>query len=413
MIQFKKIPIIARRDKNMEIKKIAKIINKNGGRLYYVGGYVRDKIMNNPSKDIDFCVVGISKEQFLNLFPEAFLKGNFFPVFQLYDYEFAFARKEVKTDLGHNGFSYNIKNISITDDLMRRDITINSIALDVLTDELIDPFNGVKDIENKIIRATSSHFTEDPLRVYRVAQFASRFNFAVSDETKKFIKSMKKELSALSAERVFEELNKALKSEKPSVFFNTLKECELLDIHFKEINDLIGVSQPLKYHPEGDAYNHSMDVLDKVSKLTNDVKTRFAALTHDLGKAKTSKEILPHHYMHEKNGVEPVQTLCNRLKTPNNWKKLAVVTVKEHMRAGLFNEMSIAKKVDFLERNSKYLSELEIIAKVDSKNPELSFYDLGQKMLSEINGNTVNLPKNKEAKAILHEKRISWMRKRR
>ena len=397
----------------MEIKEIAEIIKENGGRLYYVGGYVRDKIMGNPSKDIDFCVVGISKEQFHNIFPKAFLKGNFFPVFQLYDYEFAFARKEKKTDLGHNGFSYNTQNISITDDLMRRDITINSIALDVLTGELIDPFNGLKDIKDKIIRATSIHFTEDPLRVYRVAQFASRFNFTVSDEAKEFMKSMKKELPTLSAERVFEELNKALKSEKPSIFFNTLKECELLDVHFKEINDLIGISQPIKYHPEGDVYNHTMDVLDRVSEITSDVKTRFAALTHDLGKAKTPKEILPHHYMHEENGVEPVQALCNRLKAPNNWKKLAVVTVKEHMRAGLFNEMSVAKKVDFLERNSKYLSELEIIAKVDSKNSELSFYNLGQEMLNEISGNTINLPKSKEAKAILHEKRVSWLRKRR
>ena len=134
----------------MNIKLIAEKIKEHGGRLYYVGGYVRDKLMGKNAKDIDFCITGITPEIFSNLFPQAFSKGAFFPVFQIENYEFAFARKETKTEIGHKGFSCDIKNISITDDLFRRDITINSIAMDVLTGEIIDPFNGIKDIENKI-----------------------------------------------------------------------------------------------------------------------------------------------------------------------------------------------------------------------------------------------------------------------
>ena len=153
----------------MDIKLVAKKIKESGGRLYYVGGYVRDKIMEKDAKDIDFCITGITPEIFLELFPKAFSKGSFFPVFQLENYEFAFARKEIKVEPGHKGFSFDIKNISIIDDLIRRDITINSMAIDVLTEELIDPFNGQKDIKEKIIRATANHFTEDPLRVYRVS----------------------------------------------------------------------------------------------------------------------------------------------------------------------------------------------------------------------------------------------------
>jgi len=394
----------------LDIKEIAIKIKNSGGNLYYVGGYVRDKLMSNPEKDIDFCITGITPETFLSLFPDAFLKGAFFPVFQFNNYEFAFARKEIKTSTGHNGFLVNTQNVSIIDDLKRRDITINSIAIDVLTNEIIDPFNGINDIKNKIIRATSNHFIEDPLRVYRVAQFASRFNFSIDNGTKELMKSMKNELSTLSSERVFTELLKALKSDRPSTFFKILKEMELLDVHFKEINDLVDVIQPIKYHPEGDAFIHSLIVLDTVSKLTKNEKIRFAGLVHDLGKGKTPKEILPHHYDHEKNGIQPVKDLCNRLKVPNSWKKLAIVTVTQHMRAGIFNKMSIPKKVEFLEKNFYHLDELEIIARADSGKLDLSFAEIGKKMIREVNGNTIFVPNDSSARGVLHEKRVVWFR---
>jgi len=394
----------------MDIKLIAEKINENGGRLYYVGGYVRDKLMGKKAKDIDFCITGLTPEIFSNLFPNAFLKGAFFPVFQLENYELAFARKETKIGIGHKGFFCNIKEVSIVDDLLRRDITINSIAIDVLTGEIIDPFNGQKDIERKTIRATSNHFVEDPLRIYRVAQFAARFNFNIESETKDLMRSMKNELKSLSAERVFEELKKALKSDTPSIFFNVLNELDLLDIHFKELKELIGAIQPIKYHPEGDSYVHSLIVLDNVAKMTKNEKIRFAGLLHDLGKGKTPKEILPHHYNHEQNGLQPTKDLCNRLKVPNSWKKLALVIVSEHMKAGFFDKMSIPKQVEFLEKNFDYLYELEIIARADSKNSELSFVELGKRMFAEVNGNTISLPQAKKAKNILHERRIVWLK---
>lgn len=394
----------------MEIIEIAKLINKNGGRLYYVGGYVRDKLMGKEPKDIDFCIENLSPEKFSELFPKAFSKGAFFPVFQFQNYEFAFARRETKTNTGHKGFLCDISNVTIKDDLLRRDVTINSMAIDVLTGELIDPFHGQKDLENKILRATSEHFTEDPLRVYRVAQFAARFNFKIDNNTKELMKSMKDELITLSSERVFEELKKALKSDTPSHFFNILRELDLLYVHFPEIHDLIGVIQPIEYHPEGDVYTHSLIVLDEASKLTNDEKIRFSALLHDLGKAKTPKEILPHHYEHDKNGLIPAKNLCNRLKVPNNWKKLILTIVSEHMRAGIFEKMSIPKKVSFLERNIKYLDELEIIARVDSRKQELNFSKLGKEMIKAINGDTIALPNDKNAKELLHNARVLWLK---
>jgi len=397
----------------MDINIIAEKISKAGGRLYFVGGCVRDELMGIESKDIDFCVVGLTSENFKNMFPNAFIKGAFFPVFQLDNHDFAFARKETKVGPGHKNFTFETENITIHDDLARRDFTINSIAKDVLTGEIIDPFNGQKDIENKIIRATSSHFSEDPLRVYRGAQFATRFNFRIDNDTKKLMKSMESELYSLSSERVFTELRKALNSDTPSTFFNLLRELDLLKVHFKEIEDLIDVPQPIKYHPEGDVYNHSMIALDLAAKLTTDEKIRFASLTHDLGKAKTPKEILPHHYDHEKNGIAPLKELCKRLNVPNSWEKLAKVSVKEHMRAGLYNKMSIPKKVDFLERNEKYLYELEIIATSDKgprSNEKISFFEIGKRMLSAVNGKNIDLPNNESAKGILHQKRIEWLK---
>jgi tRNA nucleotidyltransferase (CCA-adding enzyme) len=208
----------------------------------------------------------------------------------------------------------------------------------------------------------------------------------------------------------FEELKKALSYNTPSKFFYALKDSNILDVHFKEIYALINVIQPIEYHPEGDVFTHSMQVLDGVSNITSDTATKFAALTHDLGKALTPKEILPHHYDHDKNGITPVRSLCNRLKLPNEWKKLALVVCYEHMKAGIFEKMSINSKVSFLERNYKYLKELELIAKIDSKNNNLSFYNLGKDLIKNINGKNSNLPNDSRAKQILHERRIQYLK---
>lgn len=397
----------------MDFIEIAKKISQNDGRLYFVGGYVRDKLMGIESHDIDFCITGMNEDKFMSLFPYAFKKGKFFPVFQIEDYEFAFARSETKVSSGHNGFVMNTENISIKEDLKRRDITINSIAMDVLTNEFIDPFNGINDIKNKIIRATSNAFIEDPLRTYRVARFATKLkDFSIDNSTISLMNSTKNELSTLSAERIFEELKNSLSYNTPSRFFYILKETNILDIHFKEIFDLIDVIQPIEYHPEGDVFTHSMQVLDEVATKTHNPLIRFAALTHDLGKGITPKDILPHHYDHDKNGIPLVRNLCNRLKLPNEWKKLATTVCSEHMKAGIFEKMNINSKVSFIERNFKYLKELEIIAKVDSKNDNLHFYNLGNELMGNINGKTIELPNDLRAKQILHEKRIAYLKEK-
>ena len=317
----------------MEIEEIAKLIEKNGGRLYLVGGAIRDSLLNRPIFDRDYCVVGLEKEEFIELFPNAHIRGKSFEVFDLEGSEFALEKKKKKIGVGHKEFKVTTsKKITIEEDLKRRDITINSIAQDVLTKEIIDPYGGVEDIKNGIIKATSDKFLEDPLRVYRVARFASQFNFKVEQNTIKMMNSLREELKTLSKERVFCEFRKALSTKKPSNFFKVLKEAEILDVHFKEIYDLIGSLQPIEYHPEGDSYNHTMIAVDNSTELTSDLLIRYATLVHDLGKGLTPKEMYPHHHGHAEKGVVPVRNLSNRIGVPTSWKKAGITSSKEHMR---------------------------------------------------------------------------------
>lgn len=400
----------------MNQKEIAKLIAENGGRLYLVGGAVRDEIMAREVNDYDYCIVGLNSEDVIRLFPEAISYGKSFPVFNIFGNEYALARKEIKVSKGHKGFDIvSDKSITIEEDLCRRDITINSIAKDVLTEEYKDPYNGIQDIQNKIIRATSDAFVEDPLRVYRVARFAAQLNFDVSEDTINLMKQINYELDTLSAERIYAELVKVFKSEKPSRFFEVLRETNSLEIHFKEIFDLIGKTQPEKYHPEGDAFNHTMMVLDKVASQTDNDELIFAALVHDLGKGATPLEMLPRHLGHEERGVELVKALCAKLKLPTNYEKIGVVACKEHMKAGIYNEMRVPTKVDFLERISKSiigLKGMEILANADNtKAKPLRFAEIGEEMLEKINAK--NYPKDIDYKVLkekLRNERIEWLK---
>ena len=307
----------------MEIIEIANKIKEKGGRLYLVGGAVRDELLGRNKKDEDYCVVGLSKEEFVELFPHAILRGKSFAVFDLYKKEFALARKEKKVGTGHKEFEIVTgKEITIEEDLARRDITINSMAKDVLTEKIIDPYSGKKDLKHRLIRATTKAFKEDPLRVYRVARLAAELEFSVDEETINLMHSLKRELNTLSKERVFVEFRKALETDKPSIFFNVLKGANVLDIHFKEIYKLIGALQPVKYHPEGDAYNHTMQTVDNACTQTKNVEIRFAALVHDLGKGLTPKKMYPHHHAHDKMGVIPVRELSTRLRTSKFMEKM-------------------------------------------------------------------------------------------
>ena len=218
------------------IYEIANKIKLNGGNLYLVGGAIRDNLLGIENHDEDYCVTGLSFDEFKMLFPETIIRGKDFPVFSIDNKEFAIARKERKIGIGHNNFNVETdKNITIEEDLERRDITINAIAKEVLTNKIIDPEGGIEDLKNKIIRAVSYHFAEDPLRVYRAARFASQFDFTVEENTMKMMKLLKNELSSLTVERVYYELRKALLTDKPSKFFDVLKKADVLDVHFNVV----------------------------------------------------------------------------------------------------------------------------------------------------------------------------------
>ena len=410
-----------------DVIEIAKIIKSNGGNLYLVGGAIRDKLLGISNHDEDYCVTGLSFDEFSRLFPEAFVRGKDFPVFSIDNMEFAIARKERKIGIGHNNFEIEVdKKITIEEDLARRDITINAIAREVLTGKIIDPFNGEKDLKNNVIRAVSNHFAEDPLRAYRVARFASQFNFDVEDNTIKMITSLKVELSSLCVERVYNEFSKALLTNNPTVFFEVLRKANVLEVHFKEIYDLIGAEQPVKYHPEGDSYNHTMLVLDKVTNATANLETerkleiRFAALVHDLGKGTTPKEEYPHHIGHEKRGVGLVKNIGKRLKLPTRLIKCGITSCLEHMRGGVFDKMTLGKKVSFIEQiNSTILAldGLQLIVDADDmlKNGTLNqFAELGHEVINCVNGNEImknyEITEGRKVASKIHEARVMYLR---
>lgn len=407
-----------------KINEIAKRIQDNGGILYLVGGAVRDEIIGITEHDEDYCVTGLSEEEFKKLFPNCHARGKSFKVFDIDGREFALARMEYKKGRGHKDFDVvTNKNITIQEDLKRRDFTINSIAKNVLTGEIVDPFGGIEDIKNKVIRATSEAFVEDPLRAYRAARLACKLEFSIDCSTIELIKSIKSELSELSVERVFDEFRKALTYRKPSVFFEVLKQTDIMDVHFIEIYNLIGVEQPVKYHPEGDAYNHTMLALDKCAQDTDDVKIRFATLVHDLGKGVTPPEEYPHHINHDVNGVREVINLSNRLKIPNEWCAYGKVAAREHMRAGIFNKMTPNKQVTFIEqiyKTSIGLKGLEYVVEADRNcrgdaKDKVEFAELGEKIIKEINGDNVkkqfSMQDGIKLKEKIHEQRVSTLKK--
>lgn len=406
------------------IKEIAKKIQKAGGTLYLVGGAIRNQLLNLPITDEDYCVTGLDVQKFQAIFPNAKIQGKDFPVFILEGHEFALARKERKTGKGHKQFEFMAdETITIEEDLARRDVTINSIAQEVLSKKIIDPFHGKSDIENKILRKTTDAFAEDPLRVYRIARFAASLDFKVEPNTIQAMKSLKSELPTLSKERVFVEFKKALSTNKPSIFFNTLRQADVLEVHFPEIAQLIGKTQPEQYHPEGDSYNHTMIVVDNSAKLTDKLEIRFSALVHDLGKGVTPLEILPHHYGHDEKGVKLVGNLANRIGLPNSWKKCGKTACKWHMKAGIFEKMTTKKQVELIENVSKTmigLDGLKIVVACDKARKDLEkqlheihFAEIGKQVLTKIDGEFIhkkypNITGENFANK-LHEERVKYL----
>ena len=300
--------------------------------IYRVGGCVRDELLGLPVKDTDWVVVGADAKAML---AEGYRPvGKDFPVFlhPKTQEEYALARTERNTAPGYHGFDfYAAPDVSLEEDLLRRDLTINAMAKSA-NGEIIDPFGGQQDLQARLLRHVSPAFAEDPVRVLRLARFAARFNFNVADETKVLIKQMidADELQHLVAERVWQETAKALAEKTPSRFFYTLKEVGALEILFPEVHQLFGVPQHPQWHPEIDTGVHVMLVLDAAATLTDDLSVRFASLCHDLGKGQTPVEILPSHQGHEARSIVLTKQLCERLKVPKEMQSLAVNVAELH-----------------------------------------------------------------------------------
>lgn len=343
-------------------------------QIYLVGGAVRDKLLGLEVKDRDWVVVGSTPEEMQEQAYKAV--GKDFPVFLHPETkeEYALARTERKSGKGYKGFTFHTSpDVTLEDDLIRRDLTINAIAEDE-NGAIIDPYNGQADLENKILRHVSQAFTEDPLRVLRVARFAARFGFKVAPETMRLMKeiSISGELKTLSMERVWQETERALGGKYPSRFLLVLRSCGALQQLFPEIEALFGIPQPKEHHPEIDTGIHTLMTLNQCSRLTEDKRIRFAAMVHDLGKATSPKDKLPAHHGHEERGVKIIQTLCKRIKVPNQYRDLAVQVSRHHLDCHRVEEMkasTIVKKLEKMDafRQTERFEQFLIACEADAR----------------------------------------------
>jgi tRNA nucleotidyltransferase (CCA-adding enzyme) len=310
---------------------------KSSAKIYCVGGSVRDRLLGLTVQDHDWVVVGSTAEAMVS---QGFQPvGKDFPVFlhpQTHE-EYALARTERKTARGYQGFAiYAAPDVTLEQDLLRRDFTINAIAQEVDDKpgggKLIDPYNGIADLHAGILRHVSAAFSEDPVRILRAARFAARFGFTIAPETLTLMRDMVNngEVDALVAERVWQELARGLMEKKPSRFFETLRSCGALAKIIPEVDALFGVPQPEKYHPEIDCGIHTMLVVDDAALHDYPLEVRYAALTHDLGKGNTPKDILPRHIGHELRSVELVKKLSQRLRASGECRDLALLAARYH-----------------------------------------------------------------------------------
>ncbi|WP_269913379.1 multifunctional CCA addition/repair protein [Acinetobacter sp. HY1485] len=306
-------------------------------RVYLVGGAVRDQLLGHPYHEKDYVVVGSTPQKMLDQGYQPV--GRDFPVFlhPKTKEEYALARTERKQGQGYHGFEfYTDPSVTLEQDLIRRDLTINAIAQDD-AGHLYDPYGGAQDIQNKILRHVSDAFVEDPLRVLRVARFAARYaqyGFVVAEETLALMRTLATsgELECLTPERVWKETSRALMEKHADVYFEVLRQCGALTVLFPEIDALFGVPQRPEYHPEIDCGIHTLMSLQQACQHNYSLDVRFAVLVHDLGKALTPVDVLPRHIMHEQRGIEPVTMLCERFKVPTATKQFALIVCKEHLK---------------------------------------------------------------------------------
>ena len=305
-------------------------------KVFEVGGCVRDQLLGLTPKDFDYVVVGATVEQMLDLGYQ--MVGESFPVFlhPVSGEEYALARTERKTGMGYHGFTCEFSpTVTLEDDLKRRDLTINAMARDVETGEIIDPYGGARALKNRVLKHVSSHFSDDPVRAIRLARFAARYHFlgfVIDETTKSFVNDMivAGELDHLVPERVWEEFTKAMKSDF-ALFIQYLHELKILHVLLPEVSALDGVIQPPQHHPEVDTFVHTVMCVQQAQRLTTTPEVWWAALMHDLGKGITPKDELPRHLMHEKRGVPLVRNVCERYKVPTSFKELALMVCEYHL----------------------------------------------------------------------------------
>ncbi|EPN5230452.1 multifunctional CCA addition/repair protein [Vibrio cholerae] len=322
-------------------------------QIYLVGGAVRDQLLQLPVYDRDWVVVGSSPQAMLAAGFQAV--GKDFPVFLHPNSkeEHALARTERKTGVGYTGFAcHYAPDVTLEDDLQRRDLTINAMAQDN-SGQLIDPYGGQRDLAAKVLRHVSPSFVEDPLRVLRVARFAAKLHhlgFTVAEETMQLMAKIAQsgELQHLTAERVWQEWHKSLSTHHPEVFLQVLRDCGALAVVLPEIDRLFGVPQPEKWHPEIDTGIHTLMVAKQAAQLSDSLPVRFAAQVHDLGKGVTPPSEWPSHKLHCHTGLNIIESLCERIRVPNEFRDLALAVCAQHSNIHRADELKPATKLKVL-----------------------------------------------------------------
>ncbi len=398
-------------------------------QIYLVGGAVRDKLLNLPIRDKDWVVVGSNARMMKE---QGYLQvGKGFPVFLHPEtkQEYALARTERKVGAGYLGFEFDAsESVTLEQDLMRRDLTINAIA-ESDAGEIIDPYNGRQDIDDRMLRHVSEAFAEDPLRVLRVAKFAARFadlGFKVAAETLQLMKDIVRsgEMDALVRERVWSEIEEAMGGPAPDVFISLLRECGALESLLPEVDRLFGVPQPAKYHPEVDTGVHILLSLQQAVRLSDDPAVRYATLVHDVGKGVTDKDKWPSHHGHETLGLTLLLEISARLHVPNEFSKLAALVCEHHTKLHRIDELrpsTLLKLIEALdgfrrpERVQKFLLACEADARgrtglEERDYPQSAYLTAVLEELSRLDvGALLKAEKPKDTQAFVRQSRLSLL----
>jgi tRNA nucleotidyltransferase (CCA-adding enzyme) len=328
-------------------------------QVYLVGGAVRDERLGLPVSERDWCVVGATPGELIN---DGYKQvGKDFPVFlhPETNEEYALARTEQKTATGYHGFEFDTSpDVTIEEDLSRRDLTINALAVDS-EGAMIDPFGGMQDLEKRLIRHVSDAFVEDPVRILRAAKFAARFahlGFRIAPETRDLMRQMaiNGEADALVPDRVWKETESALTGPNPQLYFEALRACGALRVVYPEVDALFGVPQPVKWHPEVDTGVHTMMVIEQSECLSEDIEVRFAALVHDLGKGTTRLAELPSHPGHEQRGKKLIKAMADRLPVPRNCRDLGLLVAEFHTHCHRAFELRDETVVKLFEKTDAF-----------------------------------------------------------